>query len=189
MTNDTGPDAKFDLDDLCWQVMESDVADRDEVAERVARAVPHKHLRTALRQAMPKYIAVKFSQQRRAYAFPPPPVELEQPNGTPPSDVHRRQSANSAKVKAIRAGWRKALNCRLWCGPKAGDKLIANCGYEDLMTAAQQRRRTAKRMNASADRIEEVAAAVQEHDVLSVADLPEDVLEELFGDNPEEFEE
>lgn len=140
---------------------ETDLTDFREMAEQLATEMPAKQLRAALADALPSLIST-INQQRR----------MSNPilTGSNPT--------RSAKVAGIAAMHAAALHALVHVGGGA-NKHLGDCGYDDLMFAAEERREHARRNAAKADQYEALAIRLRASGVDRVADLPAAELADL----------
>lgn len=151
----------YSLPDAVREVLDTtSLADPDDVAAKVAENVPSNKLRTVVRVLLPAYVREHMRAQRASN-----PVI---------SDAHRTRSARSSKVAAIRAEHERCLRDRVFTD--AGWKLLGECTYENLVYAANARREDAERNMARAAQYDALAAALQEHGVATVGELPATVV-------------
>lgn len=154
----------------------TDLADPRDVAAKVAESIPSKELRRALAEALATFVRVEFGRGRMASNHPHPvaPPEVATP-------------ARSAKVAAFRVHaeqWRRKLRDRIHVGGSEW-LLLADCSFENLTLAAEERRQLAVSNAAAADRYERYAKAVEAAGVERFGDLPESTLRDLLADESE----
>ena|ERR1051326_1552073 len=155
------PKEGYDLRTAVFDVLDtSDLTDFQAIAAKVAENVPARQLRAALGECLVSYVRMTCSQRRMAN-----PV------------LHTARSARSPKVAAIRDAHAKWL--RELISVEGGQKFLGECTYEDLMFAAEKRRKHAAVTVAQAQRFEEIAALLHEHQVETVAELPPSALMEV----------
>lgn len=163
----------FNLRAAVRDVIDStDLADPRDVAAKVAKDIPSKELRRALAEALVTFVRVEFGHIRMASSRQLP----EQP-----------ASARSAKVAAFRVHaeqWRRKLRDRIHVGGSEW-LLLADCSFENLTLAAEERRQMAVSNAAAADRYERYAKAVEAAGVERFGDLDEDTLRDLLADESE----
>lgn len=166
----------FNLRAAVRDVVDStDLADPRDVAAKVAASVPSRELRRVLTEALATFVRVEFGRGRMTSGRP---VPLEQP-GAP--------AARSAKVAAFRVHaeqWRKKLRDRIHVGGSEW-LLLADCSFENLALAAEERRQLAMANGVAAERYERYAKAVEAAGVERFGDLPESTLRELLSDEGE----
>jgi hypothetical protein len=137
-------------------------ADPGDLAEALLAAVPAERYKDALRCTLRGYVRGVLHEVRSG--------EPHHPTTDPTNEQttpRKRPSGRSWKVDAIRSGWR-AYRLHV----EQGWKFLPNCTYDDLMTAAAERRDIAKANEHEAERYERLAALVQRHGE-TVADAPE----------------
>jgi len=121
----------------------------------------------ALALTLPAYVAT-----RRATARPQAEAnQFPASNDRPPRPAAPRPSA---KVAAIRDAWAARIERdEYWVD---GRRIaLADLTREQVLTVAASNRELAAKVEASADRLERVAAAMAEHGARTVADLPSEV--------------
>lgn len=154
----------FDLRTNVRKVIEeSSLRGPQEIAAKVAENVPQKYLRKALATSLVEFVRQELQKARR-----------------PLSPVSRPRSNPSAKVAAIREGWRKTLAGQFHVGSGRWE-VLANCGYDEVMFLAGERFEHARRTNAAGQMFEELAEAIQAHGVGRAGDLPEQVLADILS--------
>lgn len=139
-------------------------ADPGVVAEQVLAAIPKARTRDALEQTLRLFVRQIISEQRVS---------------SPPSNV-RTIPTTSAKVAAVRDGWQKRLRDRVHVGDGAW-KFLGECTYDDLLSAAAERRDLAERNAAWARQFDSWARLLTEHDVETFAELPLTVQADVLG--------
>lgn len=142
----------------------ADLTDIDEIASKVAENVPSRELRATLTEALRPYVR-EFITRRRATN----PVLA-------PASAAAVRPARSDKVARIRAMGRAWLRENIHVGD-GERKQLADCTYQDLMFAAEERRENARRNLAKADRFEEIANMLNDRGVSTVAELPTEDLQ------------
>jgi hypothetical protein len=170
--------AAFNLRSLVRDVADnSDARDPGTVADEVFTRIPDENLAEALRETLRGYVRVVLAGNRMS---PEPPIpasspEIETGVAKPPT--------RSWKRDGIRDGWRRHLRDRIHVGPESASwKLLSECGFDDLMFAADERRQAAERTLARAENYEALAKAVKDHGAACVQDLPDDVLAAHLGE-------
>lgn len=150
----------FDLGHVVKLVCEeSTEADPNRLAELVLGSIPPSHYYDALAEALPQVVRHHVVSSRPAIVVPP--------------------SKASGVGKSWRRQWRRQLDARIAMGDRLNGrdwKLLRDCTAADLRGAAMLRREQAKRMTENADALEELAALLDEYDVETVGELPEDVV-------------
>jgi hypothetical protein len=159
---------EFQLRDLIRDVIgKSALADPDDLAAAVLAEIPEELTREALAQAL-RPIVRQVAAHHRLHTRIVSEQTLEQL--TPPS-------AGSAKVRAIRDWWKRALLDSYHVSDGAiRYKLLRDCTADDLAFAIEERRAMARRNDAKADQLEIVQRLVLEHGVNQVGQLPEATL-------------
>jgi hypothetical protein len=165
----------FNLRAAVRDVIDStDLADPRDVAAKVAESIPSRDLRRALTEALATFVRVEFGRGRMT-------------SGRPAADETEHASARSAKVAAFRKHaeqWRKKLRDRVHVGGSHW-LLLADCSYENLTLAAEERRQLAAANAVAAERYERYAKAVEAAGVERFGDLPESTLRDLLSDEGE----
>lgn len=139
---------------------ESSLRGPHEIAAKVAENVPPTHLRKALALALVDFVRQELMKARRSN------LDL---------GIARVRSNPSARVAAIRDGWRRTLAGQFHIGNGQWE-ILANCGYEQVVFLAAERHEHARRNAAAGAMFEALAAAIQSHGVTRAGDLPEQVL-------------
>lgn len=152
---------EFNLRSVIADVLDStDLADPAEVAEEAYRRLTVDDYAAALQQVLRQFARLVM-MSRRSHM---------------PVAVHPKAPA-SWKVAAIREGWRRHLQDRLFT--PAGWKLLRDCTRDDLLYIAAERRRIADENLATAERFEKLAGHLV--GTATCASLPEDVLADALG--------
>ncbi|MFJ4847569.1 hypothetical protein [Streptomyces sp. NPDC088733] len=148
----------------------STMADPRDLAAEVYGRIPPDDYGTALAQCLPDVVREQIRQSRNLTTAP----MAETPGG-------RAAPARSAKVSGIRAMWAQRLRERIHIGPAASDwRLLGDCGFDELMFAAAERRELAVRNAAKAEEYQELAEALRTAGVGRVRDLPAETLRAKF---------
>lgn len=139
-------------------VEESNLSDPGDIAAKVIDQIPGRDLRAVLTVVLREYVRTQLHSFERWRAPDPEPVKANR----------------SAKVAAVRAWARMlrkpvAVEDNIW-------KQFGDCGVEDLLFLAEDRRRNAAESIAAAERFEKYVAAVEESGVDTVAELPDAVI-------------
>lgn len=154
----------FVLRHLVREVLsDSDEADPGRIADMVLAQIPPRQTRTALAQALRLFVRQVISETRTA---------RNEPTVTPIS--------RSAKVAAIREGWQRRLDDRVH-GAEGSWKKLRDCTYDDLLSAATERRQMAERNNAWARQYDAWARLLTEHDAETFGDLPAEIQMHALG--------
>lgn len=135
----------------------TDIADPHILAGKIINDLTEQDIRDALAVTLPSYVREVIRTRRNAHPLPASP--------TP---------ARSSKVEGISRWWSTQLRDRVQ--GEHGWKMLGECGYTDLMAAAERLRTQASRNVAKASQYERLATVVQEHGVERVADLDPEVL-------------
>lgn len=134
-----------------------------EIAGKVAENVPQKHLRSVLAATLQEFVRQELQKARR----PLSPV------------ASAPRSGRSAKVSAIRDGWRKTLAGQFHVGNSEW-QVLADCSYENVQFLAAERHEHARRTAAAGAMFDALAEAMKAHGVDRVGDLPESVLASIL---------
>lgn len=154
----------FTLRILVQEVLRtSTMADPGQVADEVMRRIPRSMVRVALSQALRLFVRQVISETRISHQATPTPAG----------------PARSRKVASIRDGWQRRLRDRVHCNGTW--KFLGECGYDDLLAAAAERRELADRNMAWARQYDEWARLLTEHDVATFSDLPVEVQMSALG--------
>lgn len=141
------------------------LTDPRDIATKVAENIPAKFRLAALRVALVPLVEQVNQQRRMSSAITGTGAGTDRP------------ASRSAKVSAIRDAWQVALRDRIHVGQgPAAWKLLGDCGYDDLMFAASERREHARRNAAKARRYAALAELLHTHGVATVGELPTDAL-------------
>lgn len=167
----------FSLRALIREVAEdSALADPGALAKEVAKRLPEEHVQDAYEE-MPRHYVREVITSSRALRPQPRPFE-DAPGGT----VKAAPVGRSQKVQAIRDWWRSVLRQRLHVGPAGTDwELLGDANAEQLRFAAGERREMAASNLANAEKLEALAALLDEHGVATANELPDGVLASFFG--------
>lgn len=183
---------EFNLRHLVRDVMASTtMADPSDIADEVSRRIGDADLRIALNQAMRGFVREEITRQRprsiEDHVAPNAPQHLAAvpPTETHEPPVHRAIKApqpptRSAKVAGIRDWWSTELRKPYHVGEKRW-LALGDCGFDDLMYAAAERRDHAQRNASRATALTQLAGAVAAAGVARVRDLPADTLRTHLG--------
>lgn len=156
----------FNLRHLVRDVLAtSTLADPGDVADEVLRQIPEQSTRAALEQALRHYVRWIIGMNRSASASEP---------------AEKQEFVPSVKVTGIREAWRKHLRDRIHVGNSIY-KFHGKLTREDCRFAAKERRELARQNDAAAERFEKEDAAITEHGVETLDQLPDDVLKALLS--------
>jgi hypothetical protein len=175
------PDEEFSVAALVRRLIaETSLRGPRELGDKATEMVPAKHLRDALRQAMPHLVRYELQHDRR-YTPPAAATSRQARTGEASERMPGRNvnSARSSKAAAIREGWRKVITGQFHVGGKKWE-VLADCSYEQVVFMAGERREKAAKNSWWAGRFTETAQEMRKHGVNRVGDLPEDVLRRLF---------
>lgn len=151
---------KFDLrHEVREELNGSAVADPRVVAEHVLKRIPRSDLREALAQALPTFVTNVATSSRRASIY--------QPKGTASTSARWDTAASTVLSERLLVG-------KDW-------KFVGDCTRDEVLEAAAQRDAVAATNMAAADRWRRVAAAMDAHNAVTVADLPTDALAEALS--------
>lgn len=160
----------FNLRDLVLAEFDRS-ADPHVVADAVLGKVDRKDLAVALAVALPAYVRTLRRE----------PTSSDQAH----SDTHVDRVAvgrphAEATANARRAGLNRG---RAWMQERAlGDgewKQVADFTFADCVAASEERRLQSKSIAARADFFDRLAEALKKHEVATIKDLPDSVLEEI----------
>ncbi|MDQ6524285.1 hypothetical protein RB608_11770 [Nocardioides sp. LHD-245] len=141
-------------------------ADPGVLAGLVLDEIPADAREVALAQAMRLFVRQIISENRTAH---------HRGSSAP---VHR--SGQSVKVAAIRDNWQRRLHDRVH-GADSQWKILADCTYEDLCAAANEREELAARNSAWAREYRAMASAVLDAGAETFSDLPVEQQAALLG--------
>lgn len=158
----------FNLRALVREVAESStLTDPGSLADEIARRIPAEHVHDAFVQMLRPYVRELITKDR---SF-----------GTPTDHHEAPRPGRSWKRDGIRAHWRRVLRERVHVGVGPADwKFLGDCGREDLLFAAAERRQMAEANLAKAAQFEQIAALLD--DDKTVRDLPDDTLAASLGE-------
>ena len=156
----------FDLHALVRDIADSGLLGPREIAAKVAENVPGSRLREALALALVPYVREFLTRAR-------------QPVVVSPQKARNVNSARSAKVQAIREGWRRVVSGQFHVG-NGQWQVLADCSYEQVMFLVAERQEQARRNAAAAEMFERLADVMKRRKVARVGDLPESVLADIL---------
>lgn len=160
--------AEFSLRAIAISVLlEMDTEDRESVLKEIERRIPAEMLGEALHQAIP---AFAHSVMPR---WPSPVPDLA-------DSGKARATGRSSKVAAIRDAWKRHLEGR-YTVEDGSLRRLGDFRQEDLIFMAGQLEDKARRNRTRAKAMKDLAAALGEHKVTVVRDLPPDFLAGFFG--------
>lgn len=142
-------------------------ADPGVVADKVIAELTSRELRPALGETMRSFVRDVMRHDREAIA--PAAVASEATPGQ-----------GRSRARAVAEAWRAHLRDRVFVGDTW--RLLGDCSAEDVQFLVDDRRRKAAELHVTADRYDALRAAMVEHDVARVADLPDAVLRDTLGD-------
>lgn len=152
----------FVLRHLVRDVLDStSEADPGVLAGLVLATIPRGKTREALAQTLRIYVRQVITESRSVNATVTP-------------------ISPSVKVAAIRDGWQQRLGDRVHVG-ESHWKLLRDCTYEDLLSAAEERRQLADQNQARARMFDAWARLLTDHNVKTFGDLPTDVQAHAVG--------
>lgn len=164
----------FNLRTLVREVSRtSTLANPGALADEVMRRIPEGESREALRQALRVFVRQVISEER-------PKGSPGHPGGINPVPS-RASSSRSSKVGAIRDGWQRHLRARYHVGASEWARL-GDCTRDNLFFIADDLDRKADQNKAKARGIRSLAAALTDHDVAKVSDLPAQLLMASLGE-------
>lgn len=177
MSNTPKPDQPISVRGLIRDMLDTtDMIEVEAIVAQVYGAIKRNEFGAALYGAIRELVPIEMSRQRSA----------ANPHGAP-AGTHSTErpgphllSGNSPRVQAIREGWQAHLRTR-YPAAHGGYVMLADMTYEDLLANATSRREHAAATLANAERLEKLAAALQETSKERVGDLPQDRLRELLG--------
>lgn len=159
----------FNLRSLVREVAaNSTLRDPGALAEEVAKHIPAEHVAEALRQCLRVFVRQIVSEDR-------PHGSVGRAGISPPV-----QSSRSSKVSAIRDGWQRQLRARYAVGDGAWE-FLGECTREHLTFIATELDKQASQKEAKARGMRGLAAALEEHEVERVKDLPAELLMNSLG--------
>jgi hypothetical protein len=151
---------------------ETNLADTIDIINAVMAQIPPEQVADALRQAL---VEVVRAQIGRHNVGPIRPTSPAAPGAGRPSP--------SWKVAAYRSevgpAWRAVLRDRIAVANNTR-KLLGECGYADLMVAANERFAQAAQNQAKGEWFARLAEAVRRYEVERLDALPAEVLEEVL---------
>lgn len=154
------------------------LTDPHDIADALLDQIPKKQYEGILQILLTDYVRSQMSNLRRN--APPPPASALPKSITTKHAGGLKSVGTSAKLASIRDGWQKHLRDRIGVGPNTY-KMLAECTYEDLYHAADQRTRLADQNKAWAQRFHAWAALMTDHKVEKFGDLPTEVLMHTLG--------
>lgn len=167
----TGFDLRALVRDVCAT---STIADPGMLAKEVNRRIKKVDRDAALEQALRSFVHQVVSLNRNS------------PTSHVRVDTHLPRAgggSTSHKVAGIRNAWRRMLRDRVSVGPAPSDwKFLEQCTAPDLDYVASIREKLAQQNATAAATYRELQQLVTEHNVSTVGDLPESVLEPVLGD-------
>lgn len=139
-------------------IASTDEADPGVIAGMVTAKIKAADRDAALTQAMRLFVRQIISETR---------------TGNRPTNILpiSQRSGRSTKVAAIRDGWQRRLRDRVH-GADGAWKMLGDCTYDDLMSAASERQELADRNQAWAREYRAMAEAVADAGVETFRDLP-----------------
>jgi len=157
--------SNFDLQQLVKDVLEnSELNDPRDIAAEVSRQTPSKVLREAYEIALVDYVRNVSINNTRSN----PIIRGRTP----------RIKTGSAKRIGIRDWWQRAMRDRVYIDSNQKIwKPLGDCGFDDLMLAADSRRAKADAINAKADQFERLANLLKEYGVDCVSELPREAID------------
>jgi hypothetical protein len=169
----------FDLRALVCDVVDNiDSPDPTVIAKEVNRRIDGTDRDAALEQSLRVFVQHCISRTR--YWTAPGGHDL---GGNQEVAAAGGTGTSSWKVPGIRAKW-AALRKPIAIGTALDGyqwKYLGKCTTPDLTNAAEIRDAHARRNAARAEQFRQLAQLLAEHDVATVEQLPEDVLEKTFG--------
>lgn len=135
------------------------------VAEKlIGELTTAEDLRAALAETLPDYV-----RRVLGHSWPALP-----PAGAPP-----RPAAGQHPGRAVRAAYYAELQ-RVWF-TKGGQKRFGDCGFDDVVFLAADRRRQAAYLERAAEEFDRAAEMLLKHKKAKVAALPRAALDFIFG--------
>lgn len=151
----------FSLRSMVREALDSsDEADPHVIAEFIVAGLSVGQVRLALEKALPGFIREVVRSQRN--------------HGGHPSPTSARWD-NVAELQA--SGELTLLRVRVFCGVW---KFLGDCTRDDVKDLAERRETDAADLAAMAERFKALRSAMQRKRAATVADLPGDVLNEIF---------
>ena len=158
----------FSLRELVNDVLaNSNSVDPGDLADEVLNEIDPQHYRAALESVLRSYVRELVRRQRQAAPAPATPVRATPISG-------------SVRVGMVREAWRARLAERVHVGG-ATWKRLGDCGHDDLLALAHERREIAARNESRAADFEAMALAVAEAGVLTLSDLPDSIQAHVLG--------
>lgn len=164
----------FDLHDLVKQVCAtSALTHPKDLAKEVLGQIDEHDEHDALEQSLATVVQKYVSRDHRPLITPGDQGRGDTQTGTVAGGSNR-----SPYVTALRSAWQRQLTARVNVG--VGDwKRFGDCTAEDLDFMSRHRRELAAANIASADKLDTIAALLEEHGVDMVRDIPEHIVAEL----------
>lgn len=155
----------FSLRALTTLVIEtSEAPDPEDLAEEVYQRLTPEEREAALREALKPYVREAVVQHRqRAFAA-----------------VRRREPTRSWKADGIRSDWERLCRVNVHIGHGKW-KHLAQCTYEDLIAAAEERAKMASQIAAQAEIYRSYAERVQQAGVATFGDLTADDRQDILA--------
>lgn len=135
-------------------------ASPEQIAENVAEATAPEDVSRFYRELLVQAVRTVTNQQRRDNA-PPAPKPKERPTPAP-----------SPKLQERRSWWQNTLDTRVHVGGGV-EKTIATCTVDDLEFCIKERSVAIERIDHQIDNFRQLVSLLDEHDVDTVAQLPE----------------
>lgn len=167
------PTASFDLAALVRDVCDHGIdADPAIIAKHVNHRIGRNDRDAALEQALVAYVRAVVTRSRLSMVVP-----QITPGGHPLPEAQSAPATGGHRSTSIREAWRKVLRNRIPVGPEPGEwRFLVDCTASHLDYAAAVREELARRNENCARQYRALGAALIEHGVTTVGELPDDVL-------------
>lgn len=156
----------------------TDLTDPHDIVDELLKRIPKARYRAVLQILLGDFVRAHLGESRRRATLPPATsfpkiITTKHAGGI-------KSKATSATVAAIRDGWQRHLRDRINVGSNDW-KMLKDCTYDDLMSAAAAREKQAEANKAWAQRFHGYAALLTEYDVKHFGDLPTEVHLKVLG--------
>lgn len=167
----------FDLAALVREVCNHSAdANPEVIAKHVNHRISRHDRDAALEQALVAYVRAVVTRSRLSMA-----VSQITPGGQRFNGDQHTPATGGHRSAPIREAWRKVLRNRIPVGPEPGEwRFLADCTVPHLDYAATVREELARRNANCARQYRALGAALIEHGVTTVGELPDDVLNSML---------